>query len=102
MYKGHGISALTLGGWIFRSYGFKMAISIGLFIYGTGCMCFWPCSTLESYPGVVISTVVIGTGSGMMEIAADIFGILLGPQEYAEIRLSILQGSQAVGASSSS
>ncbi|KAI5849846.1 major facilitator superfamily domain-containing protein [Tricharina praecox] len=96
-YGSHSISALTLGGWIFRSYGFKMAISIGLFLYGMGSMCFWPSSIQESYPGMVISMVVVGAGSGSMEIAANVFGILLGPQEYAEIRLNILQGFQAVG-----
>ncbi|KAI5817779.1 major facilitator superfamily domain-containing protein [Pyronema omphalodes] len=93
----YAVTPLTSGGYLLRHYGFRMTLAIGLFIYSVGCMCYWPSAAQHSYPGIVISVAVVGVGCSTMEVAANPFVALYGPSEYAEIRLNILQGVQAIG-----
>jgi len=60
-------------------------------------MCFWPCAVQHSYPGIAITLAVVGAGCGTMETAIDPFAALIGPQEYAEVRLNVFQGIQGIG-----
>jgi FHS family L-fucose permease-like MFS transporter len=96
-HRSFALAALTFPGWIFRRHGFKMTIAVGLFTYGVGCMVFWPSSIMHTFPGLLISMIIIGTGSGIIDLSSSTFVVLLGPQEYAEVRLNIFQGIQAVG-----
>ncbi|CCX07968.1 Similar to Glucose/galactose transporter; acc. no. Q2YIJ8 [Pyronema omphalodes CBS 100304] len=93
----YAVTPLTWGGYLLRHYGFRMTLAIGLFIYSVGCMCYWPSAAQHSYPGIVVSVTVVGVGCSTMEVAANPFVALYGPPEYAEIRLNILQGVQAIG-----
>jgi FHS family L-fucose permease-like MFS transporter len=95
--RAFALAALTFPGWIFRRHGFKMTIAVGLFTYGAGCMVFWPSSITQTFPGLLFSMIIIGTGSGIIDLSSSTFVVLLGPQEYAEVRLNIFQGIQAVG-----
>lgn len=76
--------------------GFKATFILGLCIYGTGTIMFWPCAVLTSFPGFMISNFVVGFGLGVLETAANPFIILCGPREYAETRILIAQGFQGV------
>ena len=58
---------------------------------------FWPSAVLTSYPGFIISTFVVGFGLSVLETAANPFLALCGPSQYAEYRLLLAQGVQAVG-----
>jgi FHS family L-fucose permease-like MFS transporter len=42
--------------------------------------------------------IVVGAGCGILEIPISTFVVLIEPQSYAEVRLNIFQGVQAVGA----
>lgn len=88
--------ALTIGQWVLRHNGFKATFITGLCIYGTGTLMFWPSAVLTSYTGFMLSSVVVGFGLSILEIAANPFIALCGPTEYAEFRLMIAQGVQAV------
>lgn len=76
--------------------GFKATFIMGLCIYGTGTMMFWPSAVLTSLPGFLISNFVVGFGLAVLETAANPFIILCGPQEYAETRILVAQGFQGV------
>ncbi|KAF8243071.1 MFS general substrate transporter [Wilcoxina mikolae CBS 423.85] len=80
-----------------REISERQALAIGLFIFGGGCMCFWPCVVQHSYSGIAISLAVVGAGCGTMETATNPFAALIGPQEYAEVRLNFLKGIQGIG-----
>ncbi|KAF8537322.1 major facilitator superfamily domain-containing protein, partial [Trichophaea hybrida] len=95
-YGAYSLAPLTFAGYLLRNYGFKITIAIGLFIFGGGCMCFWPCVVQHSYPGIAISLAVVGAGCGTMETATNPFAALTGPQEYAEVRLNFLKGIQGI------
>ena len=77
--------------------GFKTTFIVGLLIYGTGTIMFWPSAVLESFPGFICSMFVVGFGLGVLETAANPFIALCGPNEYAEMRLLLAQGVQGLG-----
>ncbi|KAI1177642.1 fucose permease [Nemania sp. FL0916] len=76
--------------------GFKATFMLGLCIYGTGTIIFWPSAVLTSFPGFLISNFVVGFGLAVLETAANPFIALCGPMDYAEMRLLLSQGIQAV------
>ncbi|PSR82472.1 major facilitator superfamily domain-containing protein [Coniella lustricola] len=76
--------------------GFKATFILGLCIYGTGTIMFWPSAVLVSFPGFLISNFVVGFGLAVLETAANPFIILCGPPMYAEVRILIAQGFQGV------
>jgi len=88
--------ALTIGQLALRGWGFKATFICGLCIYGTGTLMFWPSAVLTSFPGFIISNFVVGFGLSVLETAANPFLALCGPSEYAEFRLLLAQGVQAV------
>ncbi|KAI0431184.1 fucose permease [Xylaria sp. FL1042] len=76
--------------------GFKATFMLGLCIYGIGTIIFWPSAVLTSFPGFLISNFVVGFGLAVLETAANPFIALCGPMDYAEMRLLLSQGVQAV------
>ncbi|KAI0201891.1 fucose permease [Astrocystis sublimbata] len=76
--------------------GFKATFMLGLCIYGIGTIIFWPSAVLTSFSGFLISNFVVGFGLAVLETAANPFIVLCGPMDYAEMRLLVAQGLQAV------
>ena len=78
--------------------GFKATFVAGLLIYGVGTITFWPGASLAAYGGFVVSNFVVGFGLAVLETAANPFLVLCGPPGgYADARLLLAQGVQAVG-----
>ncbi|KAK3681465.1 major facilitator superfamily domain-containing protein [Podospora appendiculata] len=77
--------------------GFKATFIVGLLIYGAGTIMFWPGAVLNSYAGFMVSSFVVGFGIAVLETSANPFLALCGPPEYADARLLLAQGVQAVG-----
>ncbi|CAJ2503008.1 Uu.00g104020.m01.CDS01 [Anthostomella pinea] len=76
--------------------GFKATFIIGLCIYAVGTIMFWPSAVLTSFAGFMICNFVVGFGLAVLETAANPFLALCGPLDYAEMRLLLAQGIQAV------
>ncbi|KFZ24790.1 hypothetical protein V502_00731 [Pseudogymnoascus sp. VKM F-4520 (FW-2644)] len=89
---------LTVGLYCLKKGGFKVTLMVGLCIFGTGTLVFWPSSILISYPGFVVSNFIIGFGLSVFETAANPFVILCGPPRYGEFRLIAAQFVQSIGA----
>ena len=96
-YGAYFVAPLTFGHIVFRKWGFKSTFMTGLCIYGIGTLVFWPSAVLASFPAFIISNFIIGLGVATLETAGNPFISLCGPPEYAEVRLNISQGVQAVG-----
>jgi fucose permease len=113
MYFGGGyfFGPLIVGEWVLRHDehrrtkkhdgtptvgGFKATFMVGLCIYGVGTIMFWPSAVLASFPGFMICSFVVGFGLAVLETAANPFIALCGPLDYAEMRLLLSQGVQAV------
>ena len=94
---GYFFGPLTLGQYVLRHGGFKATMISGLCVYGIGTLMFWPSAVLTSFPGFIICNFVVGYGLSVLETAANPFLALCGPPQYAEYRLLLAQGVQAVG-----
>lgn len=91
------VAPMTFGRIVFRKWGFKATFITGLCIYGCGTLVFWPSAVLTSFPAFLISNFIVGLGVATLETAGNPFIALCGPPEYAEVRLNISQGVQAIG-----
>jgi fucose permease len=77
--------------------GFKVTFIVGLCIYGTGTIIFWPSAVTNSFGGFMLSNFVVGFGLSVLEVGANAFMILCGPPLHGETRLLLAQGVQGVG-----
>lgn len=96
-YGGYFVGPLTIGRLILKRYGFKASMIAGLAIYGCGTLVFWPSSVLGSYVAFIISNFIVGLGLSCLEVSANPYIAFCGPLEYAEVRLNLSQGFQAIG-----
>ena len=96
-YAAYFFAPLTFGRYIFKKWGFKASFITGLCVYGIGTLVFWPSAVLASFPAFLVSNFIIGLGVATLETAGNPFISLCGPPEYAEVRLNISQGVQAIG-----
>lgn len=96
-YAAYFFAPLTFGSYIFKKWGFKATFITGLCVYGVGTLVFWPSAVLASFPAFLVSNFIIGLGVATLETAGNPFISLCGPPEYAEVRLNISQGVQAIG-----
>ncbi|KAF2742010.1 MFS general substrate transporter [Sporormia fimetaria CBS 119925] len=96
-YLGYLVGPLTFGRFVFNHWGFKACYTVGLCIYACGTLVFWPSAVLMSFPAFLVSNFITGLGLSTLEISANPFIALCGPPEYAEVRLLVSQGIQAIG-----
>ena len=96
-FGGYFVAPLTYGGFVLKKWGFKACFVLGLCIYGCGTLVFWPSAVLTSFPAFLISNFIVGQGLATLEIASNPFVALCGPPRYAEVRLNVSQGFQAIG-----
>jgi fucose permease len=96
-FGGYFVAPLTFGRLCLKHWGFKACYMVGLCIYACGVLIFWPSAVLTSFPAFLVSNFIVGLGLSTLEIAANPFVALCGPQQYMEIRLNLSQGVQAIG-----
>jgi len=77
--------------------GYKNGVVIGLLISATGSALFWPAAALASYPLFLTGLFVVGLGFAMLQIAANPYVTILGPERTASSRLNLAQGFNSVG-----
>ena len=77
--------------------GYKNGIVIGLMISAAGSALFWPAATTLSYPLFLIALFVVGLGFAMLQIAANPYVTILGPERTASSRLNLAQAFNSLG-----
>lgn len=77
--------------------GYKNGVVIGLLIAATGSALFWPAATMSSYPMFLAGLFIVGLGFAMLQIAANPYVTILGPEKTASSRLNLAQGFNSVG-----
>jgi FHS family L-fucose permease-like MFS transporter len=77
--------------------GYKNGLVIGLVIAAIGSALFWPGATLVSYPLFLAGLFVVGLGFAMLQIAANPYVTILGPERTASSRLNLAQAFNSVG-----
>jgi FHS family L-fucose permease-like MFS transporter len=77
--------------------GYKNGVVIGLLISATGSALFWPAATMVSYPLFLVALFIVGLGFAMLQIAANPYVTILGPERTAAGRLNLAQAFNSVG-----
>ena len=82
---------------IVRRFGYKVSILVGLMLYVTGAVLFWPCAQFKTFGGFVAATFVIACGLSNLEVAANTYVTVLGSLETASFRLNFSQSFNGLG-----
>ncbi len=90
------IISITTGDPIAR-IGYKNGVVIGLLISASGSALFWPAAANISYPLFLIALFIVGLGFAMLQIAANPYVTILGPERTAAGRLNLAQAFNSVG-----
>ncbi len=90
------VISITTGDPIAR-IGYKNGVVIGLLISAIGSALFWPAATNVSYNLFLIALFIVGLGFAMLQIAANPYVTILGPERTAAGRLNLAQAFNSVG-----
>src|SRR6266436_4329432 len=77
--------------------GYKNGVVIGLLISAAGSALFWSAAHATSYPMFLTALFTVGLGFAMLQIAANPYVTILGPEKTASSRLNLAQGFNSIG-----
>ena len=77
--------------------GYKNSLVMSLLVSALGSALFWPAASATSYPLFLVALFVVGLGFAMLQIAANPYVTILGPERTASSRLNLAQGFNSVG-----
>ncbi len=77
--------------------GYKHGMVLGLSISGIGALLFYPAAALVSYPFFLTALFVLALGITMLQISANPYVAVLGPERTASSRLNLSQGFNSLG-----
>ena len=95
------IQLVFFGGYLFLSLpsakliewiGYKYSIMVGLIVMSAGCLLFIPAAGVPSYPLFLTAFFVLAGGITILQVAANPYVAVLGPEKTASARLNLVQG----------
>lgn len=84
-------------GRLVAALGYKKGIVVGLAIAGLGALGFWPAASLHLYPAFLGALFVLATGITVLQVAANPYVALLGPERTSSSRLTLAQALNSLG-----
>lgn len=80
-----------------RKYSYKVGILIGLALYATGALLFYPAAITEEFWFFCIGLYILTFGLAFLETAANPYALAMGAKETATQRLNLAQAFNPVG-----
>jgi MFS transporter, FHS family, L-fucose permease len=77
--------------------GYKNGVVLGLLVSAAGSALFWPAAGIHSYPLFLFALFIVGIGFAVLQIAANPYVTILGPERTASSRLNLAQGFNSIG-----
>jgi MFS transporter, FHS family, L-fucose permease len=77
--------------------GYKKGILFGIILAALGCILFYPAATYSIYALFLGALFVLGLGFTVLQITANAYVSLLGPEDSASSRLNLTQAFNAFG-----
>lgn len=96
-YMGYFLLAIPAA-LIMRRFGYKTGLVIGLMLFSTGAIMFWPAALIGKYGMFLFALFVIASGASFLETGANTFIATLGDAESSERRLNFSQSFNPLGA----
>jgi FHS family L-fucose permease-like MFS transporter len=84
-------------GRLVKKLGYQKGIVIGLIIAAMGCLLFYPAAALHSYNFFLLALFVLASGITVLQVSANPYVTLLGPQKSASSRLNMTQAFNSLG-----
>ena len=95
-YGGYFCMALPAAMFI-RKYSYKVGILIGLGLYATGALLFYPAATTEQFWFFCLGLYILTFGLAFLETAANPYALAMGAKETATQRLNLAQAFNPLG-----
>ena len=80
-----------------RRFGYKVGLLVGLIVFGVGTLLFWPAALLDAYTPFLVALFVVGSGSSILETAANPLVAQFGDATTSEVRLNFAQAFNPPG-----
>jgi FHS family L-fucose permease-like MFS transporter len=84
-------------GYLIKKLGYKGGIVLGLTLMGFGCLTFYPASIVQEYPVFLLGLFILASGITILQVAANPYVAILGPENTAASRLNLAQGFNSLG-----
>ncbi len=85
------------GGAIVAKVGYKRGIVIALLVMAAGCLLFLPAASVRAFPLFLLALFVLAAGMTILQVAANPYVVVLGPERTASSRLTLAQGFNSLG-----
>ncbi|KAI7971890.1 hypothetical protein EIK77_007489 [Talaromyces pinophilus] len=92
-WGGYLIFPLLVGRPVLKKLGIAATVIAGLYMYACGALLFWPAAVSSSFPTMIVSNLIVGSGFGVLDTVANMFVAICGPLKYSEIRLCLSKGT---------
>ena len=80
-----------------RRFGYRAAVVMGLVLFGTGALLFYPAAQLGEYHWFLVALFVVASGLSFLETSANPMIAVMGPPESADQRLNFAQAFNPLG-----
>jgi glucose/galactose transporter len=88
-YIAYTVMALPMA-FVLKKTGYKNGLVVGLLVMAVGALIFIPAANERMYSIFLLGLFVLGSGLTILQTAANPYIVLLGPQESAAVRISIM------------
>lgn len=95
-FAAYGLLSIP-GGNLIARMGYQRGILVGLATAGLGCLLFYPAAATRMYPLFLIALFVVAGGITILQVAANPYISVLGPEESASARLNLAQAFNSFG-----
>lgn len=96
-YGGYFTMALPAA-YLVKKYSYKTGILVGLALYATGALLFYPAAALENYIFFLTALYILTFGLAFLETTANPFILSMGDEKTATQRLNLAQAFNPLGA----
>ena len=95
-FTAYGIISIP-GGRLIKRLGYKNGILIGLSLAAIGCLIFYPAASTRLFALFLLALFVVASGITILQVAANPYISVLGPEEGASSRLNLAQAFNSLG-----
>ena len=84
-------------GYILSKIGYKRGIIVGLVTMGVGCLLFYPAASMRVFGIFMLAYFTLAAGITFLQVAANPYVTVLGPERTASSRLNLSQAFNSLG-----
>ncbi|WP_297089371.1 L-fucose:H+ symporter permease [uncultured Draconibacterium sp.] len=95
-YGGYATMAIPAALFV-QKFSYKKGILLGLALYATGALLFWPAAQFQAFGFFLVSLYILTFGLAFLETTANPFILSLGAEETATRRLNLAQAFNPMG-----